>query len=116
MCCTLGNRPPELFEVPVLSDLHELVSGQHPDGDSEDIAQLTHLASLPGGERLTHHRALDVEVKLGQIEVRREGLAYRAVRIAFEHECVRLVQPRDPMSVVQARELTLDRMCKLEHY
>ena len=57
------------------------------------LAQLAKLAVLPGDERLLHQGDLDVQILLGEVEVRRERFGDAAVLVLFEDERSRLVLP-----------------------
>ncbi len=70
-----------------------------------EAAELAKLAVLAGDERLLHHRDLDEEVLLGEVEVRRERADGAAFAVAFQDERVRLVVPRDPVVVEDLRAL-----------
>ena len=70
-------------------------------------AQLPQLAVLPGDERLLHHRHLEVQILVGQVEVGRERLGDAALFVTLEDEGRRLVQPRDPVPVEDLRVLEL---------
>ena len=71
------------------------------------LVELADLAVLTGDERLLHHRHLEVEVLLGKVEVRREGLENAALLVGFEHERAWLVLPRDSVEVEEFRALHL---------
>src|SRR5207247_9769459 len=65
------------------------------------------LAVLSGHEGLLHHRYLDVEILLRQVEVGREGQRDAAVLGFLERERPRFVLPRNPVKVQQAGTFAL---------
>src|SRR5262249_16543805 len=98
------TKPPATgkpVEVTSVEDLHR---------DAGLAASPQRLAPLAVRQRLAHDGALDVEVEVGKVEVGRQGLANAARPVALEDERMRLVQPRDPVCVENACELTLDGM------
>lgn len=95
--------PRETIEVMPTEDLHRHAC-LSPGAE--------HLAPLAIRPCLAHDGALDTEVEVRKVEVRRERLPDPAVLVPPEHERVRLVQPLDPMRVEQPGELTLDGMRK----
>jgi len=71
------------------------------------------LRRLPAGQRLSHHRALEVESQVREEEVRRQRLPHVSILVAFENDRMRLVPPRDPVPVENASERALDRVREL---
>src|SRR5262249_24879827 len=69
--------------------------------------ELSQLAVLTGHERLLHHRDLEVEILLGEVEVGRERLGDAPVLVAREDERVRLVDPPHTVVVEDLRLLPL---------
>jgi len=69
---------------------------------------LAKLLVLAGDQRLLHHRHLDEEVLLGEVEVGRERTHHAPLLIAFQNEGVRLVIPAYPVVVEDLRALNLD--------
>ena len=75
----------EAFDVALVEELH-----------ADARIALAHLPQLPvlaGDERLLHHRHLDVEILLREVEVGREGFDHAPVVVLLEHERPRLVRP-----------------------
>src|SRR5438477_3080965 len=81
----------EPFEVSFVEelDLHVRVA----------LAQLAELAVLARDERLLHHRQLDVQILIREVEVGRERLGDPARLVLLEDERRRLVLPRHPVVV-----------------
>src|SRR5439155_8360216 len=77
------------------------------------LAQLAQLAVLPRHERQLHHRYLDVELMLGQVEVGRERLDHSSALVLLEHERARLVGPGDPVVVEDLGAFELGLICEL---
>src|SRR6266550_6169680 len=71
------------------------------------LAKFPQLAVLSCHERLLHHRHLNVEVLLREIEVGREGLRDTAVLALRQRERPRLVLPRNAVKVQQAGAFAL---------
>ena len=69
---------------------------------------LPELPVLPGHERLLHHRHLDEEVLLGEVEVGRECADDATLVVPLEDEGLRLVVPRNPVVVEDLGALDLD--------
>src|SRR6187431_3063203 len=80
------------------------------DGQVQPLSGLGHLPSLAARPPLPHDRALNVHPDLREVEVGRERLLDRSVRMPLEHVRVRLVLPDDPVRVEDERELQLDRV------
>jgi hypothetical protein len=71
-------------------------------------AQLPQLPILSSHERLFHHRHLDEEILLREIEVGRERAYDAALLVSVQDEGVRLVIPGDAVVVEDLRALELD--------
>src|SRR4029079_16968073 len=69
--------------------------------------QLAQLAVLARDERLLHHRDLEIEVLLGQVEVRSERLEDATALVDLELERPRLVQPGNAVVVEDLGALEL---------
>src|SRR5262245_63542303 len=81
----------EALDVAAVEELHPHVGIELP--------QLAQLPVLAGDERLLHHRDLDVEILLREVEVGRERLDDAALLVALEHERARLVLPGNAVEV-----------------
>ncbi len=95
----------EPFEITTIQEL-DLNSGVTKP-------ELSQLAILPCHERLPHDSHLDVEVYVGQVEIRCHCLGHAATVVAFENERPRFIFPGDTLLVEHACVLELDRMRKL---
>jgi hypothetical protein len=87
--------------------LLELIATDERDDLAVERPQLPQLATLPVRKPGAHLRALDVEVRLRQVEVRRHGLEQTAVLVVGKRERVRLVFPRQARAVEELGELAL---------
>ena len=79
------------------------------------LVQAAQLAVLACHVPLLHRGDLDVELEVGEMEVGRDRLAHPALRVAAEHEHVRLVGPAYAQSVESSGALDLGLMGKSRH-
>lgn len=68
------------------------------------LAQQPHLAVLFGDELLAHRCYLDVDIVLGQVEVRPEVLDRLPILVPVKGECVRFVFPVNAVEVEETRK------------
>ena len=68
------------------------------------LAQKSHLAVLFRHELLAHRCYLDVDIVLGQVEVRPEVLDWLSIFVPVEGECVRFVFPVNAVEVEETRK------------
>jgi hypothetical protein len=78
-----------------------------------ELLEPPHLSVLLGDELLVHRRDLDVEVVVGQVEVRREILGRDALPVPGEGEGPRFVLPGNTVEIEEKGELTLTVVSKL---
>lgn len=100
----------EAAKPPPPCQSQEVATEEDLDRDACPLSSEAGLAALSMCPRLPRDGALDVDVEVREVEVRRERLPHNSVRPAFEDEGVRLVLPTDAVRVVQAGELALHRM------
>lgn len=68
------------------------------------LAQQSHLAVLLCDELLAHRCYLDVDIVLGQVEVRPEVLDRLSIFVPVKGECVRFVFPVNAVEVEETRK------------
>jgi hypothetical protein len=78
-----------------------------------ELLEPPHLSVLLGDELLVHRCDLDVEVVVGQIEVRREELGRGAVTVPGEGEGPRFVLPGNTIEIEEKCELALTVVSKV---
>jgi hypothetical protein len=114
--CTCGDQQRALrrFLEAVLDEQVEivpLVQDLAPNAGIESH-QAAGLAVLLGHELLAQSSYLDVEVEVGEVEIRGESLGCISVVIPIDLERGGLVIPRDLIEVQQLCELTLAVVCE----
>ena len=103
------DRPSTRAMLPVLEHQRpEIARVEQLDVDRRvELAQAPQLAVLLAHEPLAECRHLEVEVEVGQVEVRREALDDGPVEVPEDREGVRLVLPADRVEVEDAGHLRL---------
>ena len=79
-----------------------------------NLPQATHLAVLLGDQLLAHRRDLDVQIVIGEIEVRSEELCRCAVGGELDRKLARFVFPFDLVEIEQSRKLPLALVCEID--
>lgn len=109
----LDDRLPEIAKLPAPDEPVEVASEEDLDVDAVGAASLACLAPLPIRQHLAHDGAFEIQVELGEVEVRSECLSDRPVGVSFEDEGSWLVLPGDAVLVEEPCQLALDRVGEL---